>query len=81
MTLAGGARLSPQGHQSASSSLDSLIPSGQNVTSFIKIMYCAPKNRLFLLLKGHMGLLGLQGEVGATSLFFFSGHTTHLVES
>ena len=44
-------------------------------------MYCAPKNRLFLLLKGHMGLLGLQGEVGATSLFFFSGHTTHLVES
>lgn len=29
-----------------------------------------------------MGLLGLQGEVGATSLLlFFSSHTTHLVES
>lgn len=44
MTLAGGAGLSPQGHQSAASSLDSLIPSGQNVTSFIKTIYCAPEN-------------------------------------
>lgn len=47
MTLAGGARLSPQGHQSGSFSLDSLDSLGQSMTSFIKIIYCAPKNRLF----------------------------------